>query len=73
MPAQKRLGRHEQPTSAPTREQSGQRREEGTIGCCQRGARLLAPEHHEPMPQHQQLHVLGELAAPASNEQPQNS
>jgi hypothetical protein len=49
MPAQKRLGRHDQPTSAPTREQSGQRREEGTIGCFQRGARLLASEHHELM------------------------
>jgi hypothetical protein len=49
MPAQQRLGRHDQPTSAPTREQSGQRREEGTIGCFQRGARLLASEHHELM------------------------
>jgi hypothetical protein len=49
MPAQKRLGRHDQPKSAPTREQSGQRREEGTIGCFQRGARLLAPEHDELM------------------------
>jgi hypothetical protein len=49
MPAQKRLGRHDQPKSASTRERSGQRREEGTIGCFQRGARLLAPEHDELM------------------------
>jgi hypothetical protein len=48
MPAQKRLGRHDQPATAPTREHSGQRREEGTIGCFQRG-RLLAPEHDELM------------------------
>jgi hypothetical protein len=33
----------------PTREQSGHRREEGTTGRFQRGARLLAPEHDELM------------------------
>jgi hypothetical protein len=49
MPAQKRLRRDDQPMSAPTREYAGQRREEGTIGCFQRGARLLAPEHDELM------------------------
>jgi hypothetical protein len=59
--------------SAPTREQSGQRREEGTIGCFERGARLLAPEHDELMSYHEQFDVFGELAAAASDEQPQNS
>jgi hypothetical protein len=35
--------------SAPMRQQSGQRREAGTIGCFQRGAGLLPPEHDELM------------------------
>jgi hypothetical protein len=32
----------------------------------------LPSEHDELMPQHEQLNVLGELAAPASDKQPQD-
>jgi len=33
----------------------------------------LATEHDELMSEHQQFDIFGELAAPASNQQPQNS
>ncbi len=72
MPAQKGLRRHDQ-LSPPTREHSGERREKGTIGRSERGARLLPAEHYELMSQHEQLDVFVELAAPASDQQPQNS
>jgi hypothetical protein len=48
MPAQKRLRSHYQ-LAPPTREQSGERREESTIGRPERRARLLPAEHHELM------------------------
>jgi hypothetical protein len=58
--------------SAPTREQSGQRREEGAIGGAQRRATLLPREHDQLMPQDEQLDVLGELAAPAAGQRPEH-
>ena len=73
MPTQKRLRRHDQPVSAPLRERAGERREEGTIGRPQRGALFLPSEHGELMSQQEQLAVFGEVAAPASGKQPQQS
>jgi hypothetical protein len=59
--------------ATPRRKQSGERRKQSTIGWPQRGASLLPAEHHELMSQHEQLDVFGELAAPASDQQPQHS
>ena len=73
MPTQKRLRRHDQPVSAPLRKHAGERGEEGTIGRPQRGALFLPSEHGELMSQHEQLDVFGDLAAPASDKQPQHS
>jgi hypothetical protein len=73
MPAQKRLRGHDQPLSAPVREQAGERRDEGTVGGPQGRAATLPAEHDELMSEHEQLDVFGELAAPASDKQPQNS
>ena len=72
MPAQKRLRGHDQ-LAPPTREQSGERSEESTIGRSERRARLLPTEHDELMSQHEQFDVFGELAAPAPDKQPQHS
>jgi hypothetical protein len=73
MPTQKRLRRHDQPVPAPLRKHTGERGEEGTIGRLQRGALFLPSEHGELMSQHEQLDVFGDLAAPASDKQPQHS
>ena len=73
MPTQKRLWRHDQSVATPWRKQSGERRKQSTIGWPQRGAPLLPAEHHELMSQHEQLDVFGELAAPASDQQPQQN
>jgi hypothetical protein len=73
MPAQKRLRRHAQSVATPWGKQSGERRKQSTIGWSQRGARLLPAEHDELMSQHEQLDVFSELAAPASDQQPQHS
>jgi len=70
MPTQKRLRRHDQPVSAPLRKHAGERGEEGTT---QRGALFLPSEHGELMSLHEQLDVFGDLAAPASDKQPQHS
>jgi hypothetical protein len=59
--------------SPALRQYPSKRREEGAIGPSQRGASLLSAEHDELMPQHEQLDVFGELAAPGSDEQPENS
>jgi hypothetical protein len=72
MPAQKRMRGHDQ-LAPPTREQSGERCQESTIGRSERRARLLPAEHDELMSQHEQFDVFGELAAPASDQQPQHS
>ena len=72
MPAQKRLRGHNQ-LAPPTWKQSGECREEGTIGCSERRAWLLSAEHDELMSQNEQFNVLGELAAPATGKQPQYS
>ncbi len=73
MPTQKRLRRHDELVSAPLRKHAGKRGEEGTIGRPQRGALFLLSEHGELMSQHEQLDVFGDLAAPASDKQPQHS
>jgi len=70
---QQGLGCHDE--SAPTliREQASERAEEGAIRGPQRRTVRLAGKHYELMPQHEQLDVLDELAAPAPDKQPQNS
>jgi hypothetical protein len=73
VPAQQRLRRHDQPVPAPRREDSGERREKGTVCRSERGARLLPREHKQLMPQHEQFDVLCELAATAPDKQPQQS
>ena len=70
VPTQKRLRRHDQSVATPWRKQSGERRKQSTIGWSQRGARLLPAEHDELMSQHEQLDVLSDLAALASDQQP---
>src|SRR5439155_18051929 len=70
VPAQQRLWRHDQAVPAPRREDSDERREEGTVCRSERGARLLPREHQQLMPQHEQFDVLCELAATASEKQP---
>jgi hypothetical protein len=72
MPAQKCLRPHDQALSAPVREQPRERRKEGTVRGPQRRAASLPAEHNELMSEHEQLDVFGELAAPASDKQPQN-
>ena len=57
----------------PLRKHAGERGEEGTIGRPQRGALFLPSEHGQLMSQHEQLDVFGDLAAPASDKQPQHS
>ena len=57
----------------PLRKHAGERGEEGTIGRPRRGALFLPSEHGELMSQHEQLDVFGDLAAPASDKQPQHS
>jgi hypothetical protein len=72
MPAQKRLWRHDQGASG-LRQDSRQRRKEGTIGGAKRRAPLLPSENDELMSQHEQLDVLCEFAAPTADQQPQQS
>jgi hypothetical protein len=71
VPAEQRLRRHDHPLPASRREEPSKRREESAIGWLQR-PRLLPMEHRHLMPQNNQLDVLGELVAPASDEQPQH-
>jgi hypothetical protein len=72
MPAQKRFWRHDQSVSTLLRQDSRQRRKESAIGGAQRRAPLLPLEHDQLMPQDEQLDVLGELAAPAADQQPEH-
>jgi hypothetical protein len=67
MAALKRLRRHHKPLSTRSREHSRERREEGTISRPQRGATRLPTKHRKLMPQHEQLDIFGELAAPVSS------
>jgi hypothetical protein len=71
MPAQQRLRRHDQPLPIPRRERPAERGEEGAIGCSKRRPRLLPAKHQQLMAQNEQLDVLGELVAAATDEQPQ--
>jgi hypothetical protein len=49
MPAQKRLRRHDQSMAPARREQTGERRQQRTIGLPQPRAPLLPAEHDELM------------------------
>jgi hypothetical protein len=49
---------------APHRKHPGEGGEERAIGGPKSWPRLLPTQHHQLMPQNQQLDVLGELAAP---------
>ncbi len=71
MPAQQRLRRHDQALAAAPGKDSAQRGEEGTIGRPKTRARLLPTEDRKLVAQNQQFDVLGELAATAPHEQPQ--
>jgi hypothetical protein len=73
MPTQKRLRRHHQAVAPARRNQSGERRQQRTIGRPQQRAPLLPSEHDQLMPQHEQLNVFGELAAAVRDQQPQHS
>jgi hypothetical protein len=72
VPAQKRLWSDDQAVASPRREQTSERRQQGTIGWPKHRASLLTPKHDELMPQDEQLDVFGELAAPASDQQPEH-
>jgi hypothetical protein len=71
VPAQQRLRRHDQALAAAPGKASAQCDEEDAIGRPQTRARLLPTEHRKLVPQNNQLDVLGELAATAPHEQPQ--
>jgi len=73
MPAQKRLWRHDPAAPACLRQDSRKRGKEGTISGAQRRTPLLSSEHDQLMPQHEQLDIFGELAAPTAHQQPQHS
>jgi hypothetical protein len=71
VPAKQRLRRHDQPVPTPRREHPAERREKGAIGCSKRRPLLLPPEHRELMAKNEQFDILGELAAAATHEKPQ--
>jgi hypothetical protein len=74
MPAQQRLWRDDQPLPASSCwEHSSERREEGTIGRAKRRPPLLPPEHDQLMSEYEQFDLSVELAAPASDKQPEQS
>ena len=73
MPAQKRLWRHDPAAPACLRQDSRKRGKEGAISGAQRRTPLLSSEHDQLMPQHEQLDIFGELAAPTAHQQPQHS
>ena len=70
-PRGQRLRRHDQPVPTSRREHPAERREQGAIGCSKRRPWLLPPEHRELMVKNEQFDILGELAASAAHEQPQ--
>jgi hypothetical protein len=72
VPAQKRLW-SDQAAAPPRREQSGERRQQRTIGWPEHRTSLLPCEHDQLMPQYEQLDVFGELIAPAPDQQPEHS
>ena len=58
--------------AGPKEGHPGERSKKGTIGRPQRRPTRLPPEHDELMPQHHELDVFGDLAAPPSEEQLQD-
>ena len=63
----------EQAVALPRWEQARERRQQGTIGWPQPRPSLLPAEHDQLVPQDEQLDVFGELTAPASDQQPEQS
>jgi hypothetical protein len=57
MPPQQRLRRHDQPASASRRKHTNECREEDTVRLPQRRATHPPAQHHELMPQHEQLNT----------------
>src|SRR5215204_4076101 len=73
MPAQQRRRCYQESVSPPVREQSSKRGDERTIGGPKPRTLVLTSQNRELVPQQHQLHVLGELGSPTTNEQSQNS
>jgi hypothetical protein len=71
VPAQKCLRHHDEALAAASREHPAQGREESAIGRPKTRSRLLPTENRDLVTQNQQFDVLGELAATAPHEQPQ--
>jgi len=63
VPAQERLGPDEEAGPAGSGERPADRGEQGAVGGLELGAWDLAAEHSELMTQHQNLQVLGGVAA----------
>jgi hypothetical protein len=72
VPTQQGLRRHEHPLPALGWEDPCERCKQRTIGRAKRRPRLLPSQHRQLMPQHEQLDVLGKLAAPVTHEQAQH-
>ncbi len=68
-----RLNARASPLEARHKEQARERRQQRAIGGPQQRAPLLPSEHGQLMPQHEQLNVFGELAAPVRDQEPQHS
>jgi hypothetical protein len=71
VPAKQRLRRHDQPVPTSRRQHPAERREKDAIGCPKRRPWLLPPEHRKLMAKNERFDILGELAAAATHEQPQ--
>ncbi len=63
MPAQQRLRGDEEARPAGSWQHAADRGEQGTVGWFQLGSRNLAAEHDELVAQHQDLQILGSIAA----------
>jgi len=63
MPAQQRLRGDDEARPAGSWQHAADRGEQGTVGWFQLGSRNLAAEHDELVAQHQDLQILGSIAA----------
>jgi hypothetical protein len=73
MPTQQRRWSYQESVSAPLREQSSKRSDERTTGGPKPRTLVLTSQNRELVPQQHQLHILGELGSPTTNEQAQKS
>jgi hypothetical protein len=71
VPAQQRLRRHDQALAAASGKDSAQCGEDGALGLPKTRARLPPTEHRKLVAQNEQFDILGEFAAAATHEQPQ--